>query len=155
MLNEVFYFRIYLFFVQKPSITHLYTIKYTQTQDGCQYPPAAFFEKYFAGARQRPRGHLVPRIQQLPYLSGFLSLLYHFMNSPFEMSRAIAWGSCQGVPRPGPGAGSRGTKPWRHPTASPPRGPSAVDKRPSRPFGHPSLTQDHSPKQQSCKWLEA
>ena len=43
--------------------------------------PGAFFEKYFAGTRQRPRGHLAPRIQQLPYLSGFLSLLYHFMNS--------------------------------------------------------------------------
>ena len=28
-------------------------------------PPAAFFEKYFAGARQRPRGHLVTRISGL------------------------------------------------------------------------------------------
>ena len=35
----------------------------------------------------------------------------------------------------GAGAGSRGTEPWRHPTASPPRGPSAGHQRPSRPFG--------------------
>ena len=28
--------------------------------------PGAFFEKYFAGARQRPRGHLVPRISISP-----------------------------------------------------------------------------------------
>ena len=39
------------------------------------------------------------------------------------------------------GTGSRGTKPWRHPTASPPRGPSAGHQRPSRPFGLRSLTQ--------------
>ena len=39
------------------------------------------------------------------------------------------------------GAGSRGTKPWRHPTASPPRGPSAGHQRPSRPYGLRSLTQ--------------
>ena len=43
------------------------------------------------------------------------------------------------------GSGSRGTKPWHHPTASPPRGPSAGHRRPSRPFGLRSLTQ---PKEQ-------
>ena len=44
-------------------------------------------KSFFAGARQRPRGHLVPRIQQQPYLSGFLSLLYHFMNSAMPSCR--------------------------------------------------------------------
>ena len=53
--------------------------------------PGAFFEKYFAEARQRPRGHLVPRIQQQPYLNGFLSLLYHFMNSTMPSCR-LQWG---------------------------------------------------------------
>ncbi len=43
--------------------------------------------EFFAGARQRPRGHLVPRILQQPYLSGFLSLLYHFMNSAMPSCR--------------------------------------------------------------------
>ena len=43
----------------------------------------------------------------------------------------------KGVPRCA-GAGSRGTKPWRHP----PRGPSAGYERPSRPYGLRSLTRD-------------
>ena len=39
------------------------------------------------------------------------------------------------VPRPGPGAGSRGIKLRPHAAIFPPRGPSAFDERPSRPFG--------------------
>lgn len=35
--------------------------------------------------------HLVPRIQQQPYLNGFLSLLYHFMNSAMPSCR-LQWG---------------------------------------------------------------
>ena len=41
-----------------------------------------------------------------------------------------------------PGAGSHGIKLRPHAAIFPPRGPSAVDKRPSRPFGLPSLTQN-------------
>ena len=43
-----------------------------------------------------------------------------------------------------PGAGSRGIKLRLYTAIFPPRGPSAVDKRPSRPFGRRSLTQGHS-----------
>ena len=49
------------------------------------------------------------------------------------------------------GAGSRGTKPWRHPTASPPRGPSAGHRRPSQPFGLRSLTRDAGNRHSSAR----
>jgi len=80
--------------------------------------PGAFFEKYFAGARQRPRGHLAPRIQQptLPQWvlvtlvplhelgdavvqvkSRIMSpLLNTLMGSPFEMARANSMGLMSG-----------------------------------------------------------
>lgn len=61
-----------------------------------------------------------------------------------------------GVPRPGPGPGSRGIKLRPHAAIFPPRGPSAIDKRPSRPYGLRSpLKGTIATKQQSCKWLEA
>ena len=63
----------------------------------------------------------------------------------FRTVMMLPAGSLTGVLRPGPGAGSRGTKPWRHPTVSPPRGPSAGYERPSRPYGLRSLTRHADP----------
>ena len=60
---------------------HICSLPNINKREAIVNTPAAFFEKNFAGARQRPRGHLVLRILQQPYLSRFLSLLYHFMNS--------------------------------------------------------------------------
>ena len=61
----------------------------------------------------------------------------------------------QGVPCCA-GAGSRGIKLRPHAAIFPPRGPSAGNQRPSRPFGLRSpLKGTIATKQQSCKWLEA
>ena len=71
----------------------------------------------------------------------------------FRATMMLPTGSLTGVPCCA-GAGSRGTKPWRHPTVPPPRGPSAVYGRPSRPFGLRSLTQtrgDYSASFFICK----
>ena len=75
----------------KLAIMHICPLSNIHKRWAVVNTPAAFFLKNISrGHVSDPAGilcpalafpHLVPRIQQQPYLSGFLSLLYHFMNS--------------------------------------------------------------------------